>query len=57
MGLFCLGERWCLTIAYDERETRASNVLARASAQPCPCPSGCNGNGKSNGHGCGCGAH
>ncbi len=38
-------ETWCVTIAYDEIETRAMATLRTTSAQPCGCapdPCGCN---------------
>lgn len=57
-----LEEHWCITIAYEEREARASTVLRRdaISTGSCKCGNG-NGNGKANGYGggcgCGCGSH
>ncbi len=51
-----LEEHWCVTIAYAEREARASTVLRRdaMSTGACRCAANGNGNGHASG-GCGCG--
>jgi hypothetical protein len=51
-------EHWCVTIAYEEREARASTVLRRDEVSTGSCRCGANGGGKANGNGgggCGCG--
>jgi hypothetical protein len=51
-----LEEHWCITIAYEEREARASTVLRSdtISTGSCRCANG-NGHGKNGNGGCGCG--
>jgi hypothetical protein len=65
-----LDERWCITLTYEEKETRPTTALRRPGKGTCSCGCGsncgngcgcgCNGsNGKSNGKsgGCGCGSN
>ncbi|HKS72695.1 MAG TPA: hypothetical protein VJQ82_05820 [Terriglobales bacterium] len=48
-------ENYCITIAYQEQETRPVTALQQNKTQSCGCGCGGSGSSKSGGCGCGCG--
>jgi hypothetical protein len=48
-------EHWCITLAYEECETRWASALRESTTRCVRCGQR-NGNGNGNGNGCGCGA-